>query len=160
MANYTTHFAFRIKATRTDAERFIKVIEAMAAIAEGKEHLLAAEIASAFGVDTQTPEQVFASLDVDYGFGVDCLFRESDSSLIIFDTGGCPNLSALAECLKRLYPDKLPMGFVYCETCDKSRTDGFGGGFFAIGPDTIFHQSIAQVMEEKLAEMKATSDGT
>jgi hypothetical protein len=159
MANYTTHFAFRIKATRADAERFIQVIEAMVAIAEDREHLLAPEVAPAFGTDTQTQEQVLARLDEDFGFGIDCLFSESGSSLIIVDRDGCPNLSALAEYLKRLCPGKLPMGFVYCETCNKSRTDGFGGGFFVIGPDTIFHQSIAQVMEEELAEMKATSDG-
>ena len=86
------------------------------------------------------------------------LFNADEQSLIIFDNDGAPNLLALAQLLQRLYPEKLPLGFVYAETCDKSRAGGFGGGFFAIGRETIVNQSLAEVLEAEIAELGETPD--
>ena len=158
MANYFTSLAFKIAANHADAERFVQAIEAATALENCEKPMLAPEIEQAFRSDTQTAEEVFAGIIGDMGLGIDCLFNADDQSLIIFDNDGSPNLWALAQLLQRLYPPKLPLGFVYAETCDKSRAGGFGGGFFAISHDTIVNQSLAEVLEAEIAELGEAPD--
>ena len=153
MANYHTHFAFEIAASKADAERFIQIIEAASAADDDTPHLLAPEIEAAFRSETQDAEEVFAQILGDMGFGIDCLFDAKQQKLTLFDSHGNPNLWTLAQCLQRLYPEKLPMGFVYSETCDRSRVNGFGGGFFTIAPDTINNRSLTQILEVELSKL-------
>lgn len=153
MANYTTHFAFQIAASRADAERFIQLIEAGIALENDTPHLLGRDIEAAFRSETHGAERVFAEILGGTSFGIDCRFDAEQQKLTIFDSHGAPNLWALAQCLQRLYPDTLPMGFVYAETCDKNRVDGFGGGFFTIASDTVHNQSLAQILAAELAEL-------
>lgn len=124
-----------------------------------KSLVLGREIEAAFRSDTQSAEQVFTEILEDTGFGIDCLFDEQTQRLTVFDRCGSPNLWALAQCLQRLYPEKLPLGFVYSETCDKSRVDGFGGGFFTITQDTVHTESLAQILGSELAELEGTRNG-
>jgi hypothetical protein len=159
MANHFTHFAFQIPATKAEAERFIQIIEATTAIDNDAPQLLGREIEAAFRSDTQDAELVFGGILDGMGFGIDSLFEADKQKLTIFDTDGTPNLWALAQCLQRLYPEKLPMGFVYAATCDKSRVNGFGGGFFTIASDTIHHQSLGEILETELTALTATPDG-
>jgi hypothetical protein len=153
MANYFTHFAFQTAATKADAERFIQLIEASDATDNETPHLLGPEIEAAFRSDTHKVEQVFTAILDDMSFGIDCRFDAEEKTLTIFDSHGAPNLWALAQRLQRLYPEKLPLGFVYTDTCDKARVDGFGGGFFTIGRDMIQNQSLAQILEAELAAL-------
>ena len=104
MANYFTHLAFQIPATSDDAERF-------------NEAIAAASVAGNSG-----------AADDDELAGVACRFDQDSATLAIFDTDGAPNLWALAKTLQRLFPEKLPLGFAYSCSCDKPRSDGFGGG--------------------------------
>jgi hypothetical protein len=157
MANYYTHLAFEIKATHVDAERFVQLIISANAIDDGEAILLGPELEPAFRSKGKTAEQTFAEIVADFGFGVECLFDAESGTLAIFDRDGTPNVWALAQCLQRLYPAKLPLGFVYAETCDKSRAGGFGGGYFAIGHDTIVNQSLAEVLEAAIAGLGGTA---
>jgi hypothetical protein len=159
MANYFTNFAFQIPASKADAERFVQLIEAANAIDNEAPQLLGREIEAAFRSEIQSGEQVYVEILDDMSFGIDCLFDETSQRLTIFDSDGSPNLWALAQCLQRLYPEKLPLGFVYSENCDKARVDGFGGGFFKIAPDTIYNETLAQILATELAELPGAEHG-
>ena len=134
MANYYTHLAFEIPATSADAERFSKAIEE-AAVGAGD------------------------AGDEDEGLdGVACRFDRDSGTLAIFDSDGAPNLWALATALQRLFPEKLPLGFVYSCSCDKPRSDGFGGGLFAVGCETIVQRDIGELLAEEIADLTENSD--
>lgn len=158
MANYTTHLAFDIAATREDAERFIKIIEASIAIEDGQWPMLAPEIEPAFRSVRQPAEALLAEILDGTSLGIDCGFDEDHGVLGFWDSEGSPNLWAFAQCLQRLFPKKLPMGFVYSNNCDKHRPGGFGGGLFAIGADTIVHRTLDRMLEEELAQLQGKSD--
>lgn len=158
MADYVTYFSVKISATQADAERLINVIAAAAAIDNSEPLLLSSDIEAAFAFANESAETVFTEIVGDMGLGIECLFNETEKSLTIYDSDGAPNLCALAQCLQRLYPDKLPLGFVYAETCDKSRRDGFGGGYFTVAHDSIANQSLAQILDGKLADLREPDD--
>lgn len=127
MANYYTNLAFDLVADAHDAERFNRAIEE-------------AGIADA---DTNDDDR----LD-----GIGCRFDTETGTLAIFDSDGAPNLWALAKALQRLLPARLPIGFVYSCSCDKPRPDGFGGGLFAIGAETIVHRDLGELLAEEITE--------
>lgn len=153
MANYYTHLSFQISASKADAERFIQLIEAASATDNDTPLLLGRDIEAAFRGDEQSAEHVFTQLLDGSAFGIDCLFNEGTQSLTIFDSDGGPNLWALAHFLQRLFPQQLPLGFVYSHACDRSRVDSFGGGLYAIGPDTIIHRSLDDFLGEVLSDL-------
>lgn len=159
MANTTTHLAFNITATREDAERFIKLVEAAVAIEDGQPLLLAPEIEPAFRSVRQPAERILVEILEGMDLGIDCRFDEDHGVLGFWDNDGSPNLWAFAQCLQRLFPDKLPMGFVYSNDCDRHRPSGFGGGLFAIGADDIIHRTLDRILEEELAQLQETSGG-
>jgi hypothetical protein len=146
MASSRTHLAFNIAATRDDAERFIKVIEAAVAIDLGHTPRLAPEIEPAFRASAQSADATFAEILGGIGLGIDCRFDENHGVLGFYDSDGRPNLCAFAQCLQRLYPGKLPMGFVYSTQCDTHRPSGFGGGLFAITVAAIVHRTLDQLL--------------
>ncbi len=159
MADYFTHLAFAIPATRSDAERFIMVIEAAAGHEQGEQIVLPPEIDAAFATPTTTGSSIIAQIfGDDTSFDVDCLFDDAAQTLTIYDHGGSPAIWSLAECLQRVFPEKLPLGFVYANTCTKHRPGGFGGGLFAIGRDAISHKTIEQCLADALIEVKGPSD--
>lgn len=160
MANYYAHLAFEIRASLGDTERFIQLIEAITCLQSGENFLLAPEIEPAFRSDTQTAERVLVDIVSDLDFGLECRFDADRGTMLIWDNDGSPHLWALAQCLQRLYPDKLPLGFVYSETCDKPRASGFGGGYFAISIDSITNRSLAQSLSEKMAALEGPSNAT
>ena len=129
MAIYQTHFAFDLAADAGEAERFNRAIDE----------------AGAAGVST--------SDDGDQLDGIGCRFDTATGSLAIFDCDGSPNLWALAKALQRLLPARLPIGFAYSCSCDMPRSDGFGGGFFAIGAETIVHRDLGALLGEAIAEL-------
>ena len=132
MANYYTHFAFDLVADAGDAERFNQAIEE-AGIAD-------------------------AATD-DYPLdGIRCRFDIETGTLAIFDSDGAPNLRALAKALQRFLPARLPIGFVYSCSCDKPRPDGFGGGLFAIGAETIVHRDLGELLAEEIIELGENCD--
>ena len=133
MANYFTHLAFDLAADPSDAERFNRAIE------------------EAGIVDAATD-------DDDQLDGIGCRFDTETGTLAIFDSDGAPNLRALAKALQRLLPARLPIGFVYSCSCDKPRPDGFGGGLFAIGAETIVHQDLGELLVEAIAELEENCD--
>ena len=135
MANYYTHLAFEIPATSADAERFSKVIEETAVGTEDA------------GDEDERLEGIACRLDQDSG------------TLAIFDSDGAPNLWALATTLQRLFPEKLPLGFVYSCSCDKPRSDGFGGGLFAVGSDNIVQRDLGELLAEEIADLSENPDG-
>ena len=128
MANYYTHLAFDLLADAGEAERISRAIEE-AGIAD-----------AATGGDDQ--------LD-----GIGCRFDTATCRLAIFDRDGAPNLWALAKALQRLLPTRLPIGFVYSCSCDKARLDGFGGGLFVVGEETIVHRELGALLAEAIAEL-------
>ena len=130
MANYYTHLAFEIPATGDDAERFYEAIAA-------------ATVAGNSGAD-----------DDDELAGIACRFDQDSGTLAIFDRDGTPNLWALAKTLQRLFPEKLPLGFVYSCSCDKPRTDGFGGGLFAVGSKNIVQRDLGELLAEEIADLE------
>ena len=134
MANYYTHLAFEITADAEDAERFVGSIEA-------------ASVAAATAGD-----------DDDQLDGIACRFDSETGRLAIYDSDGTPNLWALAKALQRLLPARLPLGFVYSCSCDKARSDGFGGGLFAIGTETIVHSDLGELLAEEIAELGEVCD--
>ena len=134
MANYYTHLAFQIPATCDHAERFSKAIEE-----------------AAVGTGDAAAED--GSLE-----GIACRFDRDSGTLAIFDSDGAPNLWALATSLQRLFPKKLPLGFVYSCSCDKPRSDGFGGGLFAVGCKTIVHRDLGDLLAEEIAELPGKPD--
>lgn len=134
MANYYNHLAFDLAADAGDAERFNRAI-AEAGIAD-----------AATGDDDE-------QLD-----GIGCRFDIETGTLAIFDSDGAPNLWALAKALQRLFPARLPIGFVYSCSCDKPRADGFGGGLFAIGAETIVHRDLGELLAEEIAELEEICD--
>ncbi len=134
MANYYTHLAFEIPATSADAERFNKAIEE-AAVGTGDA-----------GDDDERLE------------GIACRFDRDSGTLAIFDSDGAPNLWALAKTLQQLFPEKLPLGFVYSCSCDKSRSDGFGGGLFALGSENIVQRDLGELLAEEIADLTETTD--
>lgn len=158
MANYYVHLAFEIPATLKDTERFIQLIEAITTLQNGENFLLAPEIEPAFRSDTETAERVLVDIISDLDFGVECRFDADRGTMLIWDNDGSPHLWALAQCLQRLYPDKLPLGFVYSETCDKPRADGYGGGYFVISKDGITNRSLVQSLSEDMAELEGPSN--
>ena len=133
MANSYTHLAFDLAADAGDAERFSRAINE----------------AGVAGVYTGDDDQ----LD-----GIGCRFVTEAGTLAIFDSDGIPNLWALAKALQRLLPARLPIGFIYSCSCDKPRSDGFGGGFFAIGAKTIVHRDLGELLAEEIAELEEISD--
>ena len=134
MANYYTHLAFEIPATSADAERFSKAIEE-AAVGTGDA-----------GDEDERLE------------GIACRFDQDSGALAIFDSDGAPNLWALAKTLQRLFPHKLPLGFVYSCSCDKPRSDGFGGGLFAVGSESIVYRDLGELLAEELADLPEKPD--
>ena len=134
MANYYTHLTFEITAASADAERFSKAIEE-AAVGPGDA-----------GDEDERHE------------GIACRFDQDSGTLAIFDSDGAPNLWALAKTLQRLFPEKLPLGFVYSCSCDKPRTDGFGGGLLAVGSDSIVHRDLGELLAEEIAELPGKPD--
>ena len=134
MANYYTHLAFQIPATSSDAERFNKAIEE-AAVGMGDA-----------GAEDESLE------------GIACRFDRDSGTLAIFDSDGAPNLWALAKTLQRLFPEKLPLGFVYSCSCDKPRSDGFGGGLFAVGCETIVQRDLGELLAEEIADLTENPD--
>jgi hypothetical protein len=157
MANTRAHLAFDIAATRDDAERFIKVIEAAVAIDLGHTPLLAPEIEPAFRTSAQSADATFAEILGEISLGIDCKFDERHGLLGFYDIDGRPNLCAFGQCLQRLYPDKLPMGFVYSSQSDTHRPSGFGGGLFAIGSKAIVHRTLAQLLVAELTLLREAS---
>ena len=134
MANYYTHLAFEFPATRADAERFSEAIED-AAVGTGD------------------------AGDEDEGLeGIACRFDQDTGTLAIFDSDGAPNLWALATTLQRLFPEKLPLGFVYSCSCDKPRSDGFGGGLFAVGSENIVQRDLVELLAEEISDLSETTD--
>ena len=134
MANYYTHLAFEIPATSSDAERFSKAIEE-AAVGAGD------------------------AGDEDEGLdGVACRFDRDSGTLAIFDSDGAPNLWALAKTFQRLFPEKLPLGFVYSCSSDKPRSDGYGGGLFAVGCETIVQRDLGELLAEEIADLTENPD--
>ena len=127
MANYYTHCTFDLVADAHDAERFSRAIE-QAGIAD-----------AAIDDDDQ--------LD-----GIECRFDTATRRLAIFDSDGAPNLWALAKALQRLLPARLPIGFFYSCSCDKLRADGFGGGLFAIGVESIVQRDLGELLAEQITE--------
>ena len=134
MANYYTHLAFDIPATSADAERFSKAIEE-AAVGTG---------------DTADEDERLQ--------GIACRFDQDGGTLAIFDRDGAPNLWALAKTLQRLFPEKLPLGFVYSCSCDKPRSDGLGGGLFAVASNSIVHRDLGELLAEEITEWAEMSD--
>ena len=134
MANYYTHLAFEIPATRADAERFGKAIEEAA-------------------VGTGDADDEDESLE-----GIACRFDQESGTLAIFDSDGAPDLWALATALQRLFPENLPLGFVYSCSCDKPRSDGFGGGLFAVGSESIVQRDLGELLAEEIAELPGKPD--
>ena len=134
MANYYTHFAFELAADAHDAERFKLAIEETG-IAE-----------AATGDDD-------CQLD-----GIGCRFDTATGRLAIFDSDGGPNMWALAKALQRILPTRLPIGFVYSCSCGKPRSDGFGGGLFAVGAETIVQRDLGELLAEAIAELEETCD--
>ena len=157
MANYFTHISFKLAVTREEAEQLVSVIASAASIEDGNGPMLAPEIEKAFRTDSQSPDQNFCEIMDDLIFGIECIYNETSSTLTIFDSDGAPNLSALGQCLQRLYPEKLPLGFVYADTCDKARAGGFGGGYFVITGDTISQQTLAHMLDNDLTALAETS---
>jgi hypothetical protein len=96
MANTRAHLAFNIAATRDDAERFIKVIEAAVALEFGHQPRLAPEIEPAFRASAQSADATFAEILGGIGLGIDCRFDESHGVLGYYDSDGRPNLCAFA----------------------------------------------------------------
>jgi hypothetical protein len=158
MTNYHTNFAFKIAATWHDAERLIEVIRCAADLDNGEQLQLGRDIVDAFREERKRPEDVFMAIVDDRSVGFECLFSEEDQSLIIFDTDGSPNLWALATCLQRLFPKKLPLGFVYSDTCDKSRPDGFGGGYFTIKHEGVGNSTLSQILDHVLTAAAEADD--
>ena len=136
MANYFSHLAFEIPATAEEAARFSQEIEEAALVAG------------------------YSSGDNDAMDGIACRFDKESETLAIFDTDGAPNLWALAKTLQRLFPEKLPLGFAYSCGCDKPRSDGFGGGLFAVGSDTIVQRDLGELLAEKIADFSETADAS
>ena len=134
MANYYTHLAFEIPATSADAERFSKAIE---------------EAVVGMGDAGDEDERLE---------GIACRFDQDRRTLAIFDTDGAPNLWALAETLQRLFPEKLPLGFAYSCSCDKPRSDGFGGGLFAVGCEAIVQRDLGELLAEEIADLTENPD--
>ena len=134
MANYYTHCAFDLVADAHDAERFNRAIEEAGAAA------------------------VSTSDDDDQLDGIGCRFDTETGTLAIFDSDGTPNLWALAKALQRLLPARLAIGFVYSCSCDKLRPDGFGGGLFAIGAETIVHRDLGELLAEEITELGENCD--
>ena len=134
MANYYTHLAFEIPATSADAERFSKEIE---------------EAAAGAGDAGDEDERL-------EGFA--CRFDQESGTLAIFDSDGAPNLWALAKTFQRLFPEKLPLGFVYSCSCDKPRSDGFGGGLFAVGSEDIMQRDLGELLAEEIADLTENPD--
>jgi hypothetical protein len=158
MANYFVHLGFEIPASPGDTDRFIQLIEAITCLQNGENALLAPEIEPAFRSDTPTAESVLVDIISDLDFGIECRFDPDRGTMLIWDNDGSPHLWALAQCLQRLYPDQLPLGFVYSETCDKPRANGFGGGYFAISKDSIINRSLAQSLSDEMAELGGPCD--
>ena len=134
MANYYTHLAFDLAADAGEAERFNGAIDE-------------AGIADAATGD-----------DDDQLDGIGCRFDIETGTLAIFDSDGAPNLWALAKALQRLLPARLPIGFVYSCSCDKPQPDGFGGGLFAIGAETIVHRDLGELLAEEITELGENCD--
>lgn len=133
MANYFTHLAFEIPATSADAERFNEAIAA----------------ASVAGNNADDDDELA---------GVACRFDQDSGALAIFDSDGAPNLWALAKTLQRLFPEKLPLGFAYSCSCDKPRSDGFGGGLFAVGSENIVQRDLGELLAEEIADLTESPD--
>lgn len=129
MANYYTHLAFDLAVDAREAERFSRAIEE----------------SSVAGATTGDGDD---QLD-----GIGCGFDEDSGTLAIFDSDGAPHLWALAKALQRLLPARLPIGFVYSCSCDKPRPDGFGGGLFVVGAETIVHRDLGELLAEAIAEL-------
>ena len=136
MANYFTHLAFEIPATADEAESFSKVIEDAAVAADNSN-----------GTDNEDEPE-----------GIACRFDKESETLAIFDTDGAPNPWALAKTLQRLFPEKLPLGFAYSCSCDKPRSDGFGGGLFAVGSENIVQRDLGELLAEEISDLSETTD--
>ena len=134
MANYFTHLVFEIPATSDDAARF-------------NDAIATASVASNSGAD-----------DDDELAGVACRFDQDSGTLAIIDSDGAPNLWALAKTLQRLFPEKLPLGFAYSCSCDKPRSDGFGGGLFAVGSENIVQRDLGELLAEEISDLSETTD--
>ena len=134
MANYFTHLAFEIPATAEAAARFSQEIEEAALVAG------------------------YGSGDNDAMEGIACRFDQDSETLAIYDTDGAPNLWALAKTLQRLFPEKLPLGFAYSCSCDKPRSDGFGGGLFAVGSENIVQRDLGELLAEEISDLSETTD--
>ena len=126
--------AFDLAADAGEAERFNRVIE-KAGIAD-----------AATGDDDDQLE------------GIGCRFDKDSGTLGIFETDGAPNPWSLAKALQRILPARLPIGLVYPCSCDKPRSDGFGGSLFAVGAETIVQRDLGELLTQEIAELGETSD--
>lgn len=159
MADYFTHLAFAIPATRADAERFIMVIEAASAHEQGAQITLPPEIDDAFATPTANGSStIVAMFGDDTNFGINSQYDARAQTLTIYDHSGSPALWLLADCLQRLFPAKLPLGFTYANSCSKHRPGEFGGGYFAIGAEDIVHHTLEQALADELTSLTAITD--
>jgi len=153
MANFFTRLSFKIAATREEAEIFISIIEQAAELDNEEDIRLPPDLHAAFSRNSQSAEEHFKETMGGLNFGIDCIFNETGGNLTIYDSHGAPNLIALSQCLQKLYPQKLPIGFVYADTCDKARADGFGGGYYLVEGENITHKSLHQLLENELKQV-------
>lgn len=161
MADTFTRVGFTIPAVRLDAERFIMLIDALATLAESGAATLPPEIEQAFASATASGASNLAALFAnEVSFGMDCLFDARTKTLSIFDQEGSPALWPLAQCLQQLFPEKLPLGFVYANTNAEGmrRAGGSAGGIFAINRDTIIHKTFDQVLDAEINDLKGIAD--
>jgi hypothetical protein len=154
MANDYTHFAFVLDASAADNALLDQHIRAINDIEDHDEtEPLPAELDILFRTDLKSGRAAIADILDDMSFGFQTDFVKQSDDLTFYADDGSPNLRALAQFLHKLFPSKLPMGFVYSETGDKARPDGFGGGLFVICSDTVVQRSLPEILAEELEEL-------
>lgn len=134
MRDFRIQFTFAIPCSQTEAERFFKFTEFAVLTNDGHDALLDADIVKFFDSHaTWTPESV--ALDIlgsDDALLAQCRYDETAEHLLIWSDDGTPDVNALGEIIRRLYPDQLPIGFEWSYSAPPPRLGGFGGGYVVI----------------------------
>ena len=161
MSDFRIQFTFAVPCNQTEAERFYKFTEFAVLTNNGHDALLDADIVQFFDTHaTWTPENV--ALDIlgsDDALLAQCRYDATAKHLLVWSDDGTPDVNALGEIIRRLYPEKLPLGFEWSCSTRAPRLEGFGGGYVIIEASGLTHGSthIEMTAALRAAESQASA---
>lgn len=151
MSNYYTHFSFTMPLPSTEAQSYaVYVFNMMEELRNDRDETAPIDWGQ-IPEDLQDEELLdnwCFNVSIDNNSEINGLWFHSE------DGGVDPVAEFVQHLLKQFDPSGV-VGFEWSTTCDKPRTDAFGGGAIAITATATSHINTAVWLDNKMGEMKA-----